>query len=129
MRPLVQTGAHKTRDCAEFVCSNSLGSADIYNASGLLKHEMEMLGSFLIKIAKDCSVPAGNALAIDRKKFSQIVTEQIEQNPNITLLRKEITQIPSTPAIIASGPLTSDKFAQNIKEFTQSEYLHFFDAF
>ena len=128
MRPHTKTGAHTTEDCAEFVCSNSLGSYDLTNGSGLLKHEMEILGGELIKIAKECAVPAGNALAIDRHKFSQTVTNKIEQNPNINLIREEITVIPNTPTIIASGPLTSDKFAQSIKEFTNSEYLHFFDA-
>ena len=128
MRPNVETGAHTTEDCAEFVCSNSLGSYDITNGSGLLKHEMEILGGELIEIAKDCAVPAGNALAIDRHKFSKTVTEKITSNPNINLIREEVTQIPDTPTIIASGPLTSDKFANRIKEFTKSEYLHFFDA-
>lgn len=128
MRPAVQTGAHTTGDCAEFVCSNSLGSDDITNGSGLLKHEMEILGSELIGIAKTCRVPAGNALAIDRHKFSQTVTQKISESENITLIRKEVTEIPRTPAIISSGPLTSSKFAQAVKEFTKSEYLHFFDA-
>lgn len=128
MRPNTQTGAHKTTDCAEFVCSNSLGSYDITNGSGLLKHEMELLGGELIKITKNCAVPAGGALAIDREKFSQTVTEIITQNPNINLIREEVVDIPQAPTIIASGPLTSDKFAQSIKNFTQSEYLHFFDA-
>lgn len=128
MRPKVETGAHTTQDCAEFVCSNSLGSYDITNGSGLLKHEMEILGGELIQIAKECAVPAGNALAIDRHKFSQTVTEKITSNPNINLIREEVVKIPDTPTVIASGPLTSDKFADSIKEFTKSEYLHFFDA-
>ena len=128
MRPVVQTGAHTTEDCAEFVCSNSLGSYDITNGSGLLKHEMEILGGELIEIAKECQVPAGNALAIDRHKFSQAVTQKILENENITLIREEITEIPQTPTIISSGPLTSSKFAESIKNFTNSEYLHFFDA-
>lgn len=128
MRPTTQTGAHATEDCAEFVCSNSLGSYDITNGSGLLKHEMEVLGGELIEIAKACQVPAGNALAIDRHKFSQTVTQKILENENITLIREEITEIPQTPTIIASGPLTSSKFADSIKKFTNSEYLHFFDA-
>jgi len=128
MRPKVNTGAHTTEDCAEFVCSNSLGSYDLTNGSGLLKHEMEMLGGELIEIAKECSVPAGNALAIDRLAFSKTVTEKIEHNSNINLIREEITQIPQSPAIIASGPLTSSNFADSIKKFTKSEYLHFFDA-
>lgn len=128
MRPKVKTGAHTTQDCAEFVCSNSLGSDDITNGSGLLKREMKILGGELIEIAEICRVPAGNALAIDRHLFSKTVTENIEQNPNIRLIRKEITEIPQTPAIIASGPLTSSAFTNAIKDFTKSEYLHFFDA-
>ena len=128
MRPQKMTGAHKTGDCAEFVCSNSLGAFDTTNASGLLKREMELLGGELIKIAYDCKVPAGNALAIDREKFSQKVNEKINENPNITLIREEITEIPQTPSIIASGPLTSPELAENIKKFTNNEHLYFFDA-
>ena len=128
MRPQKTTGAHKTGDCAEFVCSNSLGAFDTTNASGLLKREMELLGGELIKIAYDCKVPAGNALAIDREKFSKKVNEKINENPNITLIREEITEIPQTPVIIASGPLTSPELAENIKKFTNSEHLYFFDA-
>ena len=128
MRPQKTTGAHKTGDCAEFVCSNSLGAFDTTNASGLLKREMELLGGELIKIAYDCKVPAGNALAIDREKFSQKVNEKINENPNITLIREEITEIPQTPVIIASGPLTSPELAENIKKFTNNEHLYFFDA-
>ncbi len=128
MRPQKTTGSHKTGDCAEFVCSNSLGAFDTTNASGLLKREMEILGGELIKIAYDCKVPAGNALAIDREKFSQKVNEKINENPNITLIREEITEIPQTPVIIASGPLTSPELAENIKKFTNNEHLYFFDA-
>lgn len=128
MRPQKMTGAHVGEDFAEFVCSNSLGSLDITNASGLLKAEMEVLGSELIKIAKRHSVPAGNALAIAREDFAKAVTAQINSNPNIEVIRQEITEIPHGNVIIASGPLTSDKFAQSIQEFTQSEHLHFFDA-
>lgn len=128
MRPEKTTGAHTSSDFAEFVCSNSLGSYDITNASGLLKREMEMLGGELIKIAYECQVPAGGALAIDRELFSKKVTEIIEKNENINIIRKEITQIPDGPTVIASGPLTSDSLADSIKVFTQSEHLHFFDA-
>jgi len=128
MRPQKTTGAHVSEKCAEFVCSNSLGSFDVTNASGLLKKEMELLGGELIKIAYECKVPAGAALAIDREGFSNKVTEKIEQNPNINLIREEITDIPDTPTIIASGPLTSSELAQQIKDFTQSEHLYFFDA-
>ena len=128
MRPKKTTGAHTSKDFAEFVCSNSLGSYDVTNASGLLKREMEMLGSELIKIAYECQVPAGGALAIDRELFSRKVTQLIEENENVNIIREEITQIPDGPTIIASGPLTSDLLADSIKEFTQSEHLHFFDA-
>ena len=128
MRPNKSTGAHVGSDCAEFVCSNSLGSSDITNASGLLKKEMEILGGELIKIAKEHSVPAGNALAIARGDFSNAVTERIINNPYIELVREEITEIPEGVVIIASGPLTSDKLAESIKDFTKEEHLHFFDA-
>ena len=128
MRPKKTTGAHVGKDCAEFVCSNSLGSIDVTNASGLLKKEMQILGSELIEIAIKNSVPAGNALAIAREDFSKEVTDLIEQNPNIELIREEITEIPDGNVIIASGPLTSDIFAEKLKEFTKSEHLHFFDA-
>ena len=128
MRPKKSTGAHTGGDCAEFVCSNSLGSLDITNASGLLKAEMEILGGELIKIAKENAVPAGNALAISREDFSKGVNEIISSFPNIELIREEVTEIPQGNVIIASGPLTSDKLAESIKNFTQTEHLHFFDA-
>lgn len=128
MRPKKSTGAHKTDKFAEFVCSNSLGASDCSNASGLLKKEMEILGGELITIARECSVPAGNALAIDRELFSDTVTKRIEADENINIIKDEVTSIPDGYTIMASGPLTSDKLADSIKEFTQSEHLHFFDA-
>ena len=128
MRPKKMTGAHVGEDCAEFVCSNSLGSSDVTNASGLLKAEMEILGGELIKIAKEHAVPAGNALAIAREDFANAVTEKIKSNPNIELIREEITEIPDGNVIIASGPLTSNELAKSIQQFTETEHLHFFDA-
>ncbi len=128
MRPVKMTGAHTTEKLAEFVCSNSMGSYDLSVASGLLKKEMELLGSELIKIAFDVKVPAGNALAIDREEFSKRVTELIESNPLINLVREEVNEIPEGDVIIASGPLTSDDMAKSIQDFTQEEHLHFFDA-
>ena len=128
MRPVKTTGAHTTEKCAEFVCSNSLGSFDVTNASGLLKKEMELLGGELIKIAYDSKVPAGAALAIDREGFSKKVTEAIESNPNITLIREEIKEIPEGATIMASGPLTSPELAEDIKKFTKNDHLYFFDA-
>ena len=129
MRPKKSTGAHVTDKFAEFVCSNSLGAADCTNATGLLKKEMQMLGGELINIAFENSVPAGGALAIDRENFSEIVTDKIKNNKNITVITDEITEIPKDGVVIvASGPLTSQALANSIKDFTQSEHLHFFDA-
>lgn len=129
MRPDKETGAHKTSDFAEFVCSNSLGSYDVTNASGLLKHEMEKLGSVLMPLIFQAQVPAGGALAVDRILFSSSVTNLIENSPFITVHREEVTEInPDIPTIIASGPLTSDKLSNNIKEFLGEDYLYFFDA-
>lgn len=89
---------------------------------------MEILGGELIKIARECAVPAGNALAIDRELFSQTVTDRINNDENITVFKEEVSEIPDGYTIIASGPLTSESFANSIKKFTQSEHLHFFDA-
>ena len=129
MRPNKTTGAHKTENFAEFVCSNSLGSYDITNASGLLKHEMEELGSELIPIVFESQVPAGGALAIDRELFSSKITKLIETNPLINVIREEVENIDfDTPTIIASGPLTSEALSNKIKEFIGEDYLSFFDA-
>ena len=129
MRPEKTTGAHSTEHLAEFVCSNSLGSLDLTNASGLLKKEMSILGSFLIEIAKESQVPAGNALAIDRNLFSQKVEELVLNSGRINIIREEIKTIPQNePVILASGPLTSDALAEDIQKFTGEEHLHFFDA-
>ena len=128
MRPNKTTGAHVTDKFAEFVCSNSLGAADCSNASGLLKKEMQMLGGELINIAFEHAVPAGGALAIDREAFSSAVTEKINNQHNINVIREEIKSIPDGVTIIASGPLTAEALANAIKEFTNSEHLHFFDA-
>jgi len=128
MRPQKTTGAHVSDKFAEFVCSNSLGAADCTNASGLLKKEMQLLGGELINIAFKHSVPAGGALAIDREAFSQVVTDRINAEQNITVTREEICKIPQGTVIVASGPLTSETLANNIKEFTKNEHLHFFDA-
>ena len=128
MRPKKMTGAHKSEKFAEFVCSNSLGAADCSNASGLLKKEMELLGGELIKIARECALPAGTALAIDRVLFSNKVTENIRNNKYINVINEEVCEIPEGFTIIASGPLTSEGLTRSIKDFTQSEHLYFFDA-
>jgi methylenetetrahydrofolate--tRNA-(uracil-5-)-methyltransferase len=128
MRPNVNTGAHITADLAELVCSNSLGSDLPDRASGLLKNELRLMDSLLIKCAEASSVPAGGALAVDRSLFSKLVTEEIKTHPLIKIVRKECVSIPEIPTIIATGPLTSHRFASALAEFTGKEYLYFFDA-
>ena len=129
MRPEKKTGAHSTDYLAELVCSNSLGSNDRYSSSGLLKEELRMLGSYLIKFVDETAVPAGNALAADRTLFAEKVTAVVRENPFINLINKELTVIPTeTPVIIASGPLTSDALAEEITKFTGSDNFYFFDA-
>ena len=128
MRPNKSTGVHVSGNYAEFVCSNSLGAADCSNASGLLKKEMKILGGELINLAFEHSVPAGGALAIDRRAFSEAVTKKIDNDENITVIKEEITEIPDGVVIVASGPLTSKLLSDKIKEFTKNEHLHFFDA-
>ncbi|MBP7212127.1 methylenetetrahydrofolate--tRNA-(uracil(54)-C(5))-methyltransferase (FADH(2)-oxidizing) TrmFO [bacterium] len=129
MRPNKETGVHKTDKFAEFVCSNSLGGAEDTIASGLLKHEMQILGGELINIAYKNKVPAGGALAIDREGFSNDVTDRIKSDKNITIINQELTEIPQNlPTVIASGPLTSEALSEDIKKFTKASHLHFFDA-
>ena len=128
MRPSVQTGAHQTRDLAELVCSNSLGSNLPDRASGLLKNEVRMLGSMLLKCAEAASLPAGGALAVDRELFARLVTERIEKHPNIEIVREEVKEVPQLPSIIASGPLTSPALSQSIAALSGEEHLFFFDA-
>src|SRR5215831_8275422 len=129
MRPVRQTGAHRTDRLAEIVCSNSLKSDQPYNASWLLKEELRRYGSILIQIADSVRVPAGSALAIDRDRFSARVTETIGNHPNIKLVREESPSIPDEGiVIVASGPLTSASLSQAIREFCGSEHLYFYDA-
>ena len=128
MRPKVQTGAHIGANLGELVCSNSLGSNMPDRAPGLLKEELRRLGSLLIRCADDCSIPAGGALAVDREAFSQRITECIAGHPCINVIREEVRIIPSRPAIIASGPLTSAPLSEAIMQLTGREHLYFFDA-
>ncbi len=128
MRPQVQTPAHHTADFAELVCSNSLKSKLITTASGLLKAEMKILGCKLLPIAEECCVPAGNALAIDRKLFSRKVTKLIENHPNIKVHREEVTELNYELTIVATGPLTSENLTQSLIEIIGNEQLYFFDA-
>lgn len=129
MRPKVFTPAHRTPYLAEIVCSNSFGSESVLSAAGLLKKEMEILGCLLLEVAKQYKVPAGQAFAVDREKFSKKVTEIIESHPNIQVIREEVTEIPAGKlVIIASGPLTSEKLSLEIQKLTGSQYLYFYDA-
>jgi methylenetetrahydrofolate--tRNA-(uracil-5-)-methyltransferase len=128
MRPFLSTGAHKTSNLAELVCSNSLGSSLPDRASGVLKNELRLMGSLLLECAEVTAVPAGTALAVDRDAFSILVTERIMTNPNIELVRKEVSAIPSEPVIIASGPLTSNRLSASIASFTGENQLYFYDA-
>jgi methylenetetrahydrofolate--tRNA-(uracil-5-)-methyltransferase len=128
MRPAVSTGAHVSSNLAELVCSNSLGSNLPDRASGLLKNELRRLDSFLLDCAEQVALPAGAALAVDREIFAQAATEAIRNNPQIEVIRQEVTEIPAGPAIIASGPLTSQKLSQAIADLTGEGQLYFYDA-
>ncbi|MBS2770997.1 FADH(2)-oxidizing methylenetetrahydrofolate--tRNA-(uracil(54)-C(5))-methyltransferase TrmFO [Anoxybacillus rupiensis] len=128
MRPVKQTPAHHTDKFAELVCSNSLRANSLTNAVGVLKEEMRMLNSVIIKAADECSVPAGGALAVDRHEFAARVTDFVQNHPNVTVIREEVTDIPTGPTIIATGPLTSPTLSEKLKELTGEEYLYFYDA-
>ena len=130
MKPKEFSPAHSSENLAEIVCSNSFKSNSITNACGLLKEELRNLDSLLIKIADETSLPAGQALAVDREEFSKKVTKSIEKNPNIEIIRKESTKIDENNGItiIATGPLTSDKMSSQIIKLTGKEHLAFYDA-
>ncbi|MCS7281320.1 MAG: methylenetetrahydrofolate--tRNA-(uracil(54)-C(5))-methyltransferase (FADH(2)-oxidizing) TrmFO [Desulfobacterota bacterium] len=128
MRPKKMTPAHRSGFLAEIVCSNSFKSKDIKDAHGLLKEEMSILDSIVLKIAKETEIPGGKALVVDRWRFAERITEEISKNPLIRIVREEITDIPEGIVIIATGPLTSEALTQKIVELTGKENLHFFDA-
>ncbi len=128
MRPTTPTGAHLSGDLAELVCSNSLGSNLSDRASGVLKNELRQLNSMLLECAEANALPAGAALAVDREGFAHQVTQKIESHPNIQVIREEQSEIPQTPVIIASGPLTSPALSQSIAQLSGEEHLFFFDA-
>ena len=129
MKPKEFSPAHSNENLAEIVCSNSFKSNSTTNACGLLKEELRRLDSLLIKIADETSVPAGQALAVDREEFSKKVTEEIENNPNIEIIREVCSQIEGNGiVIIATGPLTSEKMAEEIVKITGENRLAFYDA-
>ena len=127
MKPQKFSPAHKSQGLAELICSNSLKASRIDSAAGLLKEEMRRLGSLLVPCAEQCAVPAGGALAVDRDQFSRLVTQAIENEPRITLRREEVTELPAGPAIVATGPLTSEPLAEKILALCGGA-LSFFDA-
>jgi methylenetetrahydrofolate--tRNA-(uracil-5-)-methyltransferase len=128
MRPQKSTGAHRGGDLAELVCSNSLGSILPDRAGGILKRELEGLGSLLMACAQECAVPAGSALAVDRGDFSRRVTEKILAHPRIEVIRDEAVSIPEGTAVIATGPLTSPAFSAALQGLTGTGHLYFYDA-
>lgn len=129
MKPVKFSEAHSNENLAEVVCSNSFKSNLLTNACGLLKEELRILGSELIPIADKVSVPAGQALAVDREKFSEEITKLVEENAYIELIREEITEIPKNKiVIIATGPLTSEALSREIINFTGNDGLFFYDA-
>ena len=128
MKPGRMSPAHHSEKCAELVCSNSFRSDMITNAVGLLKEEMRLMNSLIMKCADESRVPAGGALAVDRESFSDKVTKTLSEHPHIQITREEAAAIPDGPVIIATGPLTSDTLAEAIKAIPGLETLNFYDA-
>jgi methylenetetrahydrofolate--tRNA-(uracil-5-)-methyltransferase len=129
MRPVVQTPAHRTEKLAEIVCSNSLKTDEPGTAPYLLKEELRRGRSLVMEAAEATRVPAGAALSVDRIKFAEIITDRIEQYPNVEVVREEITEIPNNGVwIIATGPLTSDALTASIMKWTGDDQLYFYDA-
>ncbi len=128
MKPQKYTPAHHSEGFAELVCSNSLRSDSTTNAVGLLKEELRRMGSLIMEAADATRVPAGSALAVDRDKFSQYITDKIRSHPSITVIEKEMTEVGDGITVIATGPLTSDAMSEYIQRELVGEGLHFFDA-
>lgn len=128
MRPHKMTPAHHSDAFAELVCSNSLRSDSLHNAVGVLKAEMRLLDSLIMRVADAHQVPAGSALAVDRHAFSAAISETLQHHPLVEVVREEVTEIPDAPTIIASGPLTSDALSQAIMKRVKADYFHFYDA-
>ena len=129
MKPHKKTPAHSSDNLAELVCSNSLRSNCLTNAVGLLKEELNLMDSLIIEAAYATQVEAGSALAVDRHKFSEYITEKIRSNPYIKVIEQEVTSIPEDEiSIVATGPLTSDIFSQYLENYLGKSHLSFFDA-
>lgn len=128
MRPVKMTDAHQSEYFAELVCSNSLRADGLNNAVGVLKEEMRMHESVIMKFAKEHQVPAGGSLAVDRIGFSQAITEFISTHPLVEVIHEEVSDIPEGPTIIASGPLTSEPLSKAIQNLLHEDYFYFYDA-
>jgi methylenetetrahydrofolate--tRNA-(uracil-5-)-methyltransferase len=128
MRPQATTPAHRTDRLAELVCSNSLRSDDPHHPAGLLKREMESLGSLVLRAARAEAVPAGSALAVDRERFAAAVSGALERHPRIELRREELTELPDGDTVVATGPLTSASLSRRLGELLGAEHLYFYDA-
>lgn len=128
MRSKKMTPAHHTGNFAELVCTNSLRSNDIASGVGLLKEEMRRIDSLIMKFADENQVPAGSALAVDRERFSQGITNFLKNHPLVNVIEEEITTLPEGPVIIATGPLTSDALSAEISKLVNKESLYFYDA-
>ena len=129
MKPTIYSPAHKSKNLGELVCSNSLKSGFLENASGLLKEEMKALDSLIIKAAGATQVPAGSAIAVDREEFSEFITKRLEERNGVDIIRKECITIPSgSPVIIATGPLTSESLSCELSSLIGEAYLYFYDA-
>jgi len=130
MKPTVFSPAHESELLAELVCSNSLRSNAVNSAVGLLKEEMRRLDSLIIQAADATAIPAGSALAVDRFKFASFISKIMEENPKISIIRKEVTELPQSdiPVILATGPLTSEAMTGSLIELTGEKHLAFYDA-
>src|SRR6188768_1424865 len=132
MRPVRPTEVHKTDRLAELVCSNSFRGDKLDNAVGLLKQEMRILGSLVMRAAESSRVPAGAALAVDRERFAELVTGALATHPLITIVREEVTAIPESsarsPVIVATGPLTSEALSAGLVSLVGQDHLYFYDA-
>ena len=128
MRPIKETGAHETDKFAELVCSNSLRADGLGNAVGVLKEEMRLLDSLIMVAADATRVPAGGALAVDREGFATYITEYLSHHEQVEVIREEMKMLPEGPIILASGPLTSDALAEELKKMTGEEFFYFYDA-
>jgi methylenetetrahydrofolate--tRNA-(uracil-5-)-methyltransferase len=128
MRPVHQTPAHRTDKLAEIVCSNSLKSDEPGTASYLLKEELRRGCSLVMEVAAETRVPAGAALAVDRHRFAELITRRIEEHPQIEIVRDEVTSVPESISIIATGPLTSEALTAEVMRITGSDQLYFYDA-